>query len=60
MSQRSAMIDDIMQGKAVNDVMEQRGKDEIKAFAYDTIDKMFRGSIKEDYETASNYSERID
>lgn len=58
MSEASMLIDNIMQGKAIDDILQERNQAERKAMVNDELAR--QATMKDDFETQSNYSERID
>ncbi len=55
----SMLLDDIMQGKAVDDIIKEKQALERKQLVEEELQRQ-KSSIKEDFETQSNFSERIE
>ena len=59
-SEASMLLEDIMQGKAVEDIRKARDQEDTKAVVEEELRRKKVSAMKDDYETASNFSERID
>ena len=60
LSEASMMLDDILQGRAIQDIVQERENAERKQMIDEAIAHKKFAAIKDDYETASNFSERIE
>ena len=53
------LLDDIMQGKAVDDILKEREAKQRKQLVEEELERQQK-SIKDEFETQSNFSERIE